>query len=76
MSMNPRKGTVTPWYDWIRPVSQTAESDEHESSEGDCDFEHIADRGCHHRGQMSMNPRKGTVTHTGHWCPHPHLRVR
>ena len=37
-------------------------SDEHESSEGDCDSEYNRQMARIMGGQMSMNPRKGTVT--------------
>ena len=71
MSMNPRKGTVTIPGRSLE-AQQRLRSDEHESSEGDCDEIRSQDNELLHFGQMSMNPRKGTVTEStcGNICRH------
>ena len=62
MSMNPRKGTVTLVF-FVLQTPFSGKSDEHESSEGDCDAAGIeCGECCPGNRQMSMNPRKGTVT--------------
>ena len=60
MSMNPRKGTVTLPFRGRNCMKDV--SDEHESSEGDCDTASFPRRNKAVTCQMSMNPRKGTVT--------------
>ena len=61
MSMNPRKGTVTSATN-AHDYCLDPPSDEHESSEGDCDPVIKSGLKIGTVGQMSMNPRKGTVT--------------
>ena len=53
----------------MSPALRPPTSDEHESSEGDCDALNPDVGNVLGVGQMSMNPRKGTVTRSQRLAP-------